>query len=305
MKYIEFGPNKDKVSVIGAGCMRISQMDNAQADAFVKTALEYGINFFDHADIYGRGASERVFGRLFQDQPSLRDEMFLQSKCAIHDGMYDFSGDYILKSVDGILERLNTDHLDSLLLHRPDALMEPDEVGEAFDQLKASGKVRSFGVSNENRFQMELLQSGLSEPLSANQLQMSIVHCPTIDAGINVNCMNDQATMRDGGTLEYCRLKKIIVQCWSPLQKGFFGGVFLGDDEYKELNELLKQIADEQNTSVDAVAYAWLLRYPAKMQVITGTTKPERLIEAAKACDVTLSKKQWYDLYKAAGKQLP
>lgn len=305
MKYIEFGPNKDKVSVIGAGCMRIARMNQTQAEAFVKSSLEYGINFFDHADIYGGGESERVFGRLFAEQPSLRDSLFLQSKCAIHDGMYDFSGDYILKSVDGILERLNTDHIDSLLLHRPDALMEPEEVGEAFDQLKASGKVRSFGVSNENRFQMELLQSGLSESITANQLQMSIVHCPTIDAGINVNMTNEPATMRDGGTLEYCRLKKIAVQCWSPLQMGFFGGVFLDSPDYPELNELLEQYAAEYETSKDAIAYAWLLRIPAKMQVITGTTKPERLKEAARATEITLTKKQWYELYKAAGKQLP
>ena len=305
MKYIEFGPQKDKVSVIGVGCMRISQMSEPEAEAFVETSLDAGINFFDHADIYGRGASERVFGRLFADKPSLRDKMFLQSKCAIHDGMYDFSGDYILKSVDGILERLNTDHIDSLLLHRPDALMEPDEVGEAFDKLKASGKVRSFGVSNENRFQMELLQSGLSDAIAANQIQMSIVHCPTIDAGINVNMMNDPGVMRDGGTIEYCRLKKIAVQCWSPLQKGFFGGVFLGSEEYPKLNELLSAIAAEKNTSVDAVAYAWLLRIPAKMQVITGTTKPSRILEAAKATEIVLSKKEWYDLYTAAGKQLP
>ena len=305
MKYIEFGPQKDKVSVIGVGCMRISQMNEPEAEAFVETSLDAGINFFDHADIYGRGASERVFGRLFADKPSLRDKMFLQSKCAIHDGMYDFSGDYILKSVDGILERLNTDHIDSLLLHRPDALMEPDEVGEAFDKLKAAGKVRSFGVSNENRFQMELLQSGLSDPIAANQIQMSIVHCPTIDAGINVNMMNDPGVMRDGGTIEYCRLNRIAVQCWSPLQKGFFGGVFLGSEEYPKLNELLSAIAAEKNTSVDAVAYAWLLRIPAKMQVITGTTKPSRILEAAKATEIVLSKKEWYDLYKAAGKQLP
>ncbi|MBO6157777.1 MAG: aldo/keto reductase [Firmicutes bacterium] len=305
MRYIEFGPNKDKVSVIGAGCMRISQMDQQAAYAFVKTSLEAGINFFDHADIYGRGESERVFGRLFAEKPSLRDEMFLQSKCAIHDGLYDFDQDYILKSVDGILERLNTDHIDSLLLHRPDALMEPEEVGEAFDKLKASGKVRSFGVSNENRFQMELLRSGLSENLSANQIQMSLVHCPVIDAGINVNMMNEAGQMRDGGILEYCRMNQMAVQCWSPLQIGFFGGVFLGSDQYPELNKVLNALAEKYETAPDTIAYAWLLRIPGKMQVITGTTKPQRILSAAKAADIRLTKPEWYDLYKAAGKQLP
>ena len=302
MRYIEFGPNKDKVSVIGAGCMRISQMDQQAAYAFVKTSLEAGINFFDHADIYGRGESERVFGRLFAEKPSL---MFLQSKCAIHDGLYDFDQDYILKSVDGILERLNTDHIDSLLLHRPDALMEPEEVGEAFDKLKASGKVRSFGVSNENRFQMELLRSGLSENLSANQIQMSLVHCPVIDAGINVNMMNEAGQMRDGGILEYCRMNQMAVQCWSPLQIGFFGGVFLGSDQYPELNKVLNALAEKYETAPDTIAYAWLLRIPGKMQVITGTTKPQRILSAAKAADIRLTKPEWYDLYKAAGKQLP
>ncbi len=305
MKRLDFGQTRDAVSVIGAGCMRIAGMTDAQAEVFVKTALEQGVNFFDHADIYGGGKSEEVFGRLLTAQPSLRDRMFLQSKCAIHDGLYDFDKDYILASVDGILSRLHTDHLDSLLLHRPDALMEPEEVGEAFTRLREQGKVRHFGVSNMNPFQMELLQSGLAQPLAADQVQFSLAHTPLLDAGFNVNMTNDPAILRDGGTLEYCRLHGLTVQCWSPLQVGFFGGVFLGDPAYPELNALLESIAAEQSVTPDAVAYAWLLRIPGRMQVITGTTQPERLVRAAQATEVTLTKAQWYALYKSLGRQLP
>ena len=276
-----------KKSKLALGCMRMSALTNAEAERVILDAFEHEITLFDHADIYGGGKSEELFGSALNTHPWLREKIILQDKCGICKGYYDLSREHILEAVDGSLKRLGTDHLDILLLHRPDALMEPEEVGEAFDELKKAGKVRSFGVSNENRFQMELLRSGLSEDLAANQIQMSIVHCPTIDAGINVNMMNDPGVMRDGGTIEYCRMKKMAVQCWSPLQKGFFGGVFLGSEEYPKLNELLQAIAEEKKTSVDAVAYAWLLRIPAKMQVITGTTKPSRILEAAKATEIT------------------
>ena len=305
MKYIEFGPEKRHVSVIGAGCMRIAGMDQAQADEFVRTALDAGINFFDHADIYGGGRSEEIFGGLFAADSSLREKIFLQSKCGINKGMFDFSKEYILASVDGILERLQTDHLDSLLLLRPDVLMEPGEVQEAFDELYKAGKVRAFGVSNENRFQMELLKSEVTYELSANQLQMSLAHTPVINAGLNVNMADDPAVMRDGGTLEYCRINRMAVQCWSPLQAGYFTGVFLNKEEYSGLNAMLKKMAEEKGTAPDVLAYAWLLRIPAKMQVVTGTTNPERIRAAASAADIELSRREWYDLYKAAGNRLP
>ena len=219
--------------------------------------------------------------------------------------MYDFSKDYILSSVDGILKRLKVSHLDSLLLHRPDALMEPDEVEEAFQILKKSGKVLNFGVSNMNRYQMEFLGDRLSDSLAVNQLQMSAAHTPLIDAGINVNMMTDAAVMRDGGTLEYCRMKDMVVQAWSPLQKGFFGGTFIGSEDYKELNGVLDALAEQYGVTSDAIAYAWLLRYPAKMQVIIGTTNPDRLKHAAKAAEVELTRSEWYQVYRAAGNQLP
>ena len=219
--------------------------------------------------------------------------------------MYDFSKDYILSSVDGILKRLKVSHLDSLLLHRPDALMEPDEVEEAFQTLKKSGKVLNFGVSNMNRFQMEFLGKRLSDGLAVNQLQMSAAHTPLIDAGINVNMMNDAAVMRDAGTLEYCRMNDMVIQTWSPIQKGFFGGTFIGSEEYKELNSVLDDLAEKYGVTNDAVAYAWLLRYPAKMQVIVGTTNSDRLKNATNAAKVELTRSEWYQIYRAAGNQLP
>ena len=294
-----------QASVIGIGCMRIADMTETQLDELVKTALDHDINFFDHADIYGGGKSEALFGKLLQKDPSLRSKIILQSKCSIHDGMYDCSKEYILRSVDGILERLHTDYIDCLLLHRPDALLEPEEISIAFDELESSGKVRVFGVSNMNRYQIELIASALNQKISVNQLQMSIAHCPAIDAGINVNTMKDEAVMREGGTLEFCRMRGMIVQTWSPLQKGFFGGVFIGDPEYAELNEVLKELAEKYGCTEDTIAYAWLLRYPARIQVITGTTKPERIVNAARAAEITLSRDEWYRIYKASGKTLP
>ena len=305
MKYINIRGNENPVSVIGIGTMRIAGMNPYEVDTFVHTALDNGINFFDHADIYGGGKSEEVFGDLLAKQPELRDKMFIQSKCGIRNGYFDFSKEHILNSVDGILKRLRTDHIDSLLLHRPDALMEPEEVEEAFSELYKAGKVRYFGVSNHNPFQMELLKSKVTADLWSNQLQMSIVHTPLIDAGLNVDMEDDPAVMRDGGTLEYCRRKDMVVQVWSPLQIGYFGGVFLGHPDYAELNDMLNALADEYQVSADTIAYAWILRYPGKMLVNTGTTRPDRIVSAAKAVDITLTRKQWYDLYKAAGNRLP
>lgn len=305
MQYLTFGSAGRQASVIGAGMMRIAGMDFAQADIFVRTAIENGVTFFDHADIYGGGQSERIFGKVLANAPSLRDQVFLQSKCGIRPGQFDFSKEYILEAVNGILSRLETDHLDSLLLHRPDALMEPEEVGEAFEILHASGKVLDFGVSNMNTMQMQLLQSGLPFPIAADQVQMSIAHTPMLNFGFNVNMTNDPAIDRDGGVLEYCRLHHIIVQTWSPLQIGFFGGPFLGNEQYPELNALLNDLAEQYNVGADTIAYAWLLRYPASMQVITGTTNPERIASAAKAGDITLTRKEWYQIYLAAGNRLP
>lgn len=305
MRYFDFGCTKRKISVIGLGCMRMDELNPTQVDRVVKTSIDAGINFFDHADIYGDGECEKLFSTVLKKNPDLRDNIFIQSKCAIRNGLYDFSRDYILRSVDGILSRLGTDHLDCLLLHRPDALMDLDEVQQAFSRLHEEGKVLSFGVSNMNRFQMELLQSGVSFPIVADQIQMSLAHTPLIDEGINVNTMFEGAVTRSSGTLEYCRLKGIIVQTWSPLQKGFFDGCFLGDPDYDGLNQVLDRLADKYNVKSDSIAYAWLLRYPAMMQVIAGTMNSEHIISAAKAADIDLTREEWYELYRSAGNELP
>ena len=305
MRTIEVPETGKAVSVIGIGCMRIADMTTEQADTFINSALDAGVNFVDEADIYGGGKSEEVVGSVLEKDPSLREKLFIQSKCAIHDGMFDFSKEYILKSVDGILKRLHTDHLDSLLLHRPDALMEPEEVGEAFDELKQSGKVLAFGVSNENPYQMDYLQSGLHVRLWTNQVQMSCAHTVMLDAGFNVDMHNDAGIMRDGGIIPYCQKNKMALQVWSPLQMGYFEGVFLGNEKYKDLNEKLVEIGEKYGVGADVIAYAWLLRIPGKMQVVLGTTKSERVVNAAKAADITLSRSEWYDIYRAAGNQLP
>lgn len=305
MRYLDWGEDGRKVSVIGIGCMRMDDLKSSQVDAVVDAALGCGINFFDHADIYGDGECETKFGKALKRKPSLRDKLFIQSKCSIRDGLYDFSAPYIVSSVEGILSRLGTDHIDSLLLHRPDALMEPEEVQMAFSRLYGEGKVLSFGVSNFNRFQMELLQSGVSFTIMADQMQFSLAHTPMIDEGINVNTMFGGSVMRTAGTLEYCRMHGIAVQTWSPLQKGFFGGVFLGDPEYGELNGVLDRLAAQYGVSSDTIAYAWLLRYPARMQVITGTMNPQRIASSARAADIGLSREEWYELYRAAGNELP
>lgn len=305
MRTIEVPETGKAVSVIGIGCMRIADMTTEQADTFIRTALDAGVNFVDEADIYGGGKAEEVVGSVLKNDPSLRDKLFLQSKCAIHDGMFDFSKEYILKSVDGILARLHTDHLDSLLLHRPDALMEPEEVAEAFDELKQSGKVLAFGVSNQNPFQMDYLQSALSMKLWTNQVQMSCAHTVMLDAGFNVDMHNDAGIMRDGGIIPYCQKNHMALQVWSPLQMGYFEGVFLGNEKYKELNEKLTEIGEKYGVGADVIAYAWLLRIPGKMQVVLGTTKSERVVNAAKAADITLTRSEWYDIYRAVGNQLP
>ena len=237
--------------------------------------------------------------------PSLRGQIVIQTKCAIHDGMYDFSKEHILKSVECSLRRLQTDYIDILLLHRPDTLMEPEEVAEAFAALRQSGKVRYFGVSNQNAAQMALLQSALGEKLLVNQLQFGLAHTGIIDAGFNVNMKNEAGLLRDGGILEYCRLNGITIQAWSPLQYGFFGGVFLDNPAYPELNSALEEIAREKQASKSAVAISWILRHPANIQPILGTTSREHLLEMCRASDITLSRAEWYGLYRTAGNRLP
>ena len=305
MKQIDLGRSGLLGSEIALGCMRINKLGEKELDAYIRTALDCGVTFFDHADIYGGGDCEAAFGQVLAAEPSLRDKMVLQGKCGIRPGMYDFSKEHILNSVDGILRRLRTDHLDLLLLHRPDALMEPEEVGEAFDQLEAAGKVKHFGVSNFNTRQLELLQSGLRQRLLVNQMQFSLKVTGLIDHGLCANTEFPHAADRDGELLDYCRLHHVTVQAWSPFQYGFFEGVFVDNDKFPELNAALAKLSEKYGVTKSAMAVAWILRHPAKIQVIVGTTNAQRLRDIAAASTVALSREDWYELYRAAGNQLP
>lgn len=290
---------------IALGCMRMSDLKGKQAEEVVGTALDLGINFFDHADIYGGGLSELRFRDAIKHLNVNRDKMIIQSKCGIREGYFDFSKEYILSSVDGILERLGTEYLDFLILHRPDVLVEPDEEAEAFTKLRAEGKVKHFGVSNQNRFQMELLQSYLDEPLAVNQLQLSPAHTPMFDAGLNVNMLNKASIEHDDGIVDYCRLKRVTIQAWSPFQIDLSRGLFVNHPDYKELNETIAKLAKNYNVSSEAIVIAWILRHPAKMQAIVGSMNPSRLKAIDKANDIALTRKEWYDIYRSAGNILP
>ncbi len=308
MDYINFGETKASVSKVILGLMRTSDMKVDELTGLCRAALDEGINFFDTADCYANGRAEELLGEVFQRDSGLRDKVFLQSKCGIRneDGItwYDFSREHIISAVEASLSRLKTDHLDSLLLHRPDALMEPEEIAEAFTKLNKEGKVKNFGVSNCNPWQLELL-STLPFKLSANQVQLSVCHTPMLDEGFDVNMKWDGSTVRAGGILEYCRAKDIAVQAWSTMQYGFFEGVYINNERFPDLNRVLYRIAGEQNVSVAAVALAWILRYPGKTQAVIGTTKIDRVRESAQAVKVQLTHKQWYELYQAAGNRLP
>ncbi len=305
MRTMKLGVSNLEVPVIAVGCMRINSLSNAEAERFIRTSMDEGANFFDHADIYGGGKCEEIFSEAIQMNANVREQMILQSKVGIRKGTFDFSKEHILTGVDGILKRLDTDYLDILLLHRPDALVEPEEVAEAFDQLERSGKVRHFGVSNQNPMQIQLLKKSVKQPLVANQLQLSITNTTMIDAGINVNMENEAAVNRDGSILDYCRLHDITVQPWSPFQFGFFEGVFLDNPKFPELNKKIDEIAAKYGVSNTTIAIAWLLRHPAGMQPVTGTMNIERLKDCCKAADIRLSREEWYEIYRAAGNVLP
>jgi predicted oxidoreductase len=305
MRTIQLGTSTLEVPVIAVGCMRINSLDKAGAERFIKTSLEEGASFFDHADIYGGGKCEEIFADAIQMNASIREKIILQSKCGIRKGMFDFSKEHIIQSVDSILKRLRTDYLDILLLHRPDTLVEPDEVAEAFDTLEASGKVRHFGVSNQNPMQIQLLKKSVKQPLVANQLQLSITNATMISSGFNVNMSNEPAVNRDGYILDYCRLNDITIQPWSPFQYGFFEGVFLDNEKFPELNQKINEVAAKYEVSNTTIAMAWILRHPANMQPVTGTMNIERLKDCCKAADIRLTREEWYEIFRAAGNVLP
>ncbi|MCI4659083.1 aldo/keto reductase [Cryobacterium zhongshanensis] len=293
------------------GLMRIQEKSDDEVRELVRTARDAGIDFLDHADIYGSElhGCERRFGEALQLTPAQRDAITIQTKTGIvGDGPYfDFSYEHIVESVEGSLAALRTDHIDILLLHRPDALVEPEEVARAFDELEAAGKVRAFGVSNHTPRQIDLLQKYVRQPIVVNQLQLSLTHAPIIAQGVAANMSaQEQSVTRDGGGIvDYCRLNDITIQAWSPFQAGFFTGVFLGSPEYPELNAVIDRLSAHYGVPPIAIATAWILRHPARMQVVLGTTTPERVAGAAQGSDVSLTRAEWYELFRAAGHIVP
>ncbi len=308
MRYITLGQDDKELSEIVLGMMRIKDKSVKEVEELVETALSVGINAFDLADIYGRGRCEELLGLVLKNRPDLREKMWIQSKCGIRIEeftYFDFSKEYILQSVDGILERLQVDYLDSLLLHRPDALMESDQVAEAFDLLYKQGKVRNFGVSNQNPMMMELLKKDVKQPLAVNQLQLSAAFTPGFESGFHVNMEDSQAAMRDGSIFEYCKLHDVVIQAWSVLQFGYFKGNFVGNEKFQALNQVLDRLAFKYGVTPSTIAISWILRYPAKMQAVVGTTNPKHLREVSQAANFSLTRKEWYEIYLAAGNNLP
>lgn len=302
MKYCKLG--EIEASRVIMGCMRIADKPLVEIERVIASALSKGVNTFDHADIYGKGDCETVFGVAIKDLGLSRDDLVIQSKCGIRKGSYDFSKEHIIESVESSLRRLNTEYLDVLLLHRPDALMETEEVCSAFDKLQEEGKVRAFGVSNFSPLQIELLTcAGVN--VVANQVQFSLGNTILVDEGLNVNMHKTESVQRGGDLLNYSRLHNITLQAWSPLVKGFFEDSILNAEAYPVLNEKLSQLAEKYNCTPSAIALAWILRHPAKMQVITGTTDAERMGQICTCADIELTRQEWYELYLSTGKTLP
>ena len=306
MKKIKIANTDMTASQLILGCMRINESGKNPVET-IQTAYDHGINFFDHADIYGDGECETIFSKALKETSISRSDIYLQSKVGIKPGIaFDFSKQHIIEAVEGSLKRLDTDYLDALLLHRPDTLVEPEEVAGAFSQLEKAGKVRAFGVSNQNPGQIELLKTAVKQPLNINQLQFGLKHTGMIDAGINVNMENQAGLVRDGGILEYSRIHDMTIQAWSPFQYGFFEGVFVGNDEkFPELNARLLELAEQYKVTPSGIAVAFINRHPAKFQTVLGTMTPSRIIEATEAADIVLTREEWYSLYMAAGNILP
>ncbi len=308
MQKINIVKGPQNVARLILGCMRMPALSVADAAKVIRNAYDLDINFYDHATCYGNGEAESRFGEAFPHTGLKREDIVLQSKCGLHFDRqtFDWSKEDILTSVDESLQRLKTEYLDVLLLHRPDLLYEPEQIAEAFDALEKSGKVRHFGVSNTMPMQMELLRRYVKQPLVINQLQLSLEQSQLIDQNLYMNNKTtDLSIMRDGGAVDYSRLHNITIQAWSPLQVGMFQGVFVDNPEFPELNRVLAELGEKYHVGKTAIAIAWILRHPAKMQVIIGSMKPERLQDMAKSSDVHLSHTEWYQLYLASGKFLP
>lgn len=306
MKRVKWGLSAQEVPVIAVGCMRMNNVPVVQTAKLIEIALERGVNFFDHADIYGGGECERSFSQAMQMCGAKREDVFIQTKCGIVPGkMYDFSKEHIINSVEDSLKRLGTDYLDALLLHRPDALCEPEEVAETFDKLEKDGKVRYFGVSNHTPLQIELLKKYVRQPICVNQMQFGVAHASMVRTGMEANMLTEGAVDRDGGVLDYCRLHDITLQTWSPFQYGMFEGVFLNSEKYVALNHKIDEIAGKYGVANTTIAIAWILRHPANMQVLSGTMNLSRFEDICRAAEIKLTREEWYEIYLAAGNILP
>jgi len=309
MKIISVVNGPKNISAIVQGCMRMPALSKEDAAKVIRTAYDCGINFYDHATCYGEnGEAETRFAEAFPLTGIKREDIFIQSKCGLcfDRNEFDWTKENILQSVDDSLRRLNIEYLDALLLHRPDVLYDPEDVADAFNILEHAGKVRHFGVSNLVPMQIELLKKYVKQPLVFNQVQLSLEQSQLIDQALYMNNKTTEFSInRDGNALDYCRLHDITIQAWSPLQIGMFGGTFIDNPDFPELNKALEKIAEREGASKTAVAIAWILRHPAKMQAIIGTMNPEHIKDACKAADVNLSHHDWYELYLAAGKYLP
>ena len=305
MRRYEIGNLDFTVPAIGLGCMRIGNMNSTELEKLVEGALDFGIDFFDHADIYAGGVSEKVFGALLERKPNLRDQMILQTKCGIKDGQYDLSKAHIIKSTEDSLKRLNTEFVDVLMLHRPDLLMEGEAIAEAFEVLHRSGKVKYFAVSNMNGNQIEKIQKHTPHKLLFNQIQMSLVHAPALDAEVYFNTMDERAIYRTSGIIDYCEQSQVKIQCWSVLQASWEEGSFLKHPGYKALNHKLEALAEKYSVTASAVAIAWLLRHPSEFMAITGTTSLNHLHDVTESMKFQLTSEEWYQLYTVAGRQLP
>lgn len=306
MKYAQLGTSGVEASRVALGVMRISEKSPEEAVKIITTAMSAGINFFDTADVYGGGKSSQVLGRALKDAGVARDKVILQTKFGIVAGKrYDFSKKHLLEALDFELSNLGVDYVDFALLHRPDTLVELDQVAEAFNELQNSGKVRHFGVSNVNPWQTELLQSAVDQKLEVNQLQFGLGHTGMVEQEFHVNMSDASSVDHDGGIIAYSRLKKMTIQAWSPFQYGFFEGVFVDNPKFPELNAKLEELAKKYDSTKNGIATAWILRHPAQMQVILGSMNPTRIQQMAAGADVTLEAQDWYDLYFAAGNDLP
>lgn len=309
MKTINVVNGPANASAIILGCMRMPALSVDQAEKIIQTAVELGVNFFDNATCYGEdGEAEKRFGDAFKQSGLKREDVIIQSKCGLRfeRNEFDWTKENILTSVDESLSRMKLDYLDALLLHRPDLIFEPEQVAEAFDILAKNGKVRYFGVSNVPPMELELLKRYVKQPLVFNQVQFSLEQSQLIDQPLYMNNLTTERSVdRDNGTIDYCRLNDITIQAWSPLQHGFFKGCFVDSPEFPELNKVLAELGDKYGVSKIAIAIAWILRHPAKMQAIAGTMNPVHLKEICDATKVELTHNEWYKLYLASGKKLP